>query len=352
MTPLKELAPAVAFVSGFATTKDPTAPSAFIWCKSGRVRAFSGASGAVWDVPAKTPEFVVQAAGLASLLTSLASQHKEVDLKVTEARLVVKAGSSRAQIPLWPRDVDAPREWFERDAPDGGVAIDTDFWAAVARVKPSASVDEAKPALRGVYWSDDGTLVATDNVRVTVCRQPLASPVAGGVLVPIGLLSQVGAAPGFTHAVADERSVWFMTDAGAVYGQLLAAPYPAKPLMDLVEKRRREGGTRVTLSDGQSDVAAAIGRLLAFSKKQDTVRVDAQKSAVRLWVAESDGDGRSAEELVRATVDGDPFECAVSGKMLRDALGVSATFTHVPKRPLYFSNDAGLEQIVSLTASS
>lgn len=348
---LKELAPVVSFVSSFADSKDPSSPFSFLWFAGGNARAFSPSAGTVWGCPAGVGDFAVQAAGFAHLVGSLAGQYSEVDLRTTEARLVVKAGGFRAQLPVWPPEVASPREWFERSVPEGGTVVDASFWEDVGRVKGSASSDAGKPFLCGVYWAADGTTVSSDNLRITVCR-PRPGSVGLGVLIPAHLLKLVGLAPGFNRAVVKDGSVWFATEGGAVYGQMVSAEFPEKQMLGLVDKTRAEaaGGSRVEVG---APILQALDRLLYFSGLDTwSVQVAAAEGSVTVSVPENDGDGRSAEEALPAKVEGQAVEFLVNGKLFREGLEISTTFWYKPGGLLYFSNPATrLEQVLTTLAA-
>jgi DNA polymerase-3 subunit beta len=64
------------------------------------------------------------------------------------------------------------------------------FRSAVATVTPSASKDDSRPVLTGVYLSPDGEWAATDSYRLIVASVPSETVIEGdgGVIVPASML--------------------------------------------------------------------------------------------------------------------------------------------------------------------
>ena len=360
--PLKELVPVVTFVSSFASPKDPSSPSAFLWFSGGFARAYSESAGAAWRSPAGLEDFSVRADGFAALLASLASQYEEVSFEVSASRLVVRSGTFRAQLPVWPGDVDVPREWIDRKPPEGGVEVNDAFWSDVARVKAAASPDEVKPGLCGVYWAPDGGLIAADNFQAAVCTSPgraAPRPALGdpskpkGVLIPSQVLALLGGNPGFDRAAVDEESVWFYSSSGAgsVYGRLYSVEFPAAQFVEFMKVVREQAAASTKVE--AKGIVNSLERLLFFARRQPyMVKAEVGGDSVRLWVSEEEGDGRSAEETVPAKVEGGAAAFSVDGKALREIMRNCSSLCTSGVRPLYFRSDDGrFEHVLSLLSS-
>jgi hypothetical protein len=355
--PLKELAKVVSFVSSFTSAKDNFSPFSYVWFSKGAVRAFSGAAGAVWKTPWGVEDFSTPADSLAPLLASLAISNDEVEIKLTETRVVIKSGGFRAQLPAWPRDVESPQDWIVRDQPEGGVEVGDDFWADLGHVRGSMSGDDGKPFLKGVYWAPNGAFVSCDNIRATLCypkpdaRHKLDR--AKGVLIPAHLLKHIGPSPGFSLATLErDTAIWFSGGAGAVYGQLIATEFPASAVLGLVKSAREYfagsgPSTHVVFKD---DPLPAIDRLLHLSRSS-TIRVTVEGAVVRLSVSEVDGNGRSGDDTIAADVGGGSAVFNADGRTFRDAMVISPSFWYGPGKSLYVHNDSTrVEQVVSLLA--
>ncbi|MFF2819622.1 DNA polymerase III subunit beta [Kitasatospora cineracea] len=137
------------------------------------------------------------------------SKNAEVDLELTDTRLLVRAGSARFELPLLPID-----EYPALPAtPDTVFTAPADEFAdAVAQVVVAAGTDDTLPVLTGVLLTleDDGrlTLAATDRYRFAV-RESRVQPTgtvptddgqpATTVLVPAKWLADA------TKALADDH---------------------------------------------------------------------------------------------------------------------------------------------------
>jgi hypothetical protein len=328
---IKEIAPVVAFAAGFASRVDEQRK--YVRFVDGKAYASSGEDGAVWEVPDGLDGIAAPAEQLAKVLSSLSSDHDEVEITRAAARVVVKAGKFRAQLPLLVEE--QPPLIFP--VPDGGAPLGDEFWAALEAVSFTIG-PPSSPVHNGVYWAGDGTLITTDRERITAAKSGVPCPDPAGVLIPARFVKLTKY--GFNRAAIDDGGrLWFIGDGGAAWTILLAVQFPASTALGIMAASRARAGaaTTVVMPDG---VSAVLDRLFAVPSRSDAVLVElTDGGSVRLSVPDEDGAG-SAEETVSAEVRGPSCSVTVGRRALKEALQrVSMTMTIDGVRPVYLRGE-------------
>jgi hypothetical protein len=173
------------------------------------------------------------------------------------------------------------------------------------------------------------------------------------VLILSHLLKILGPAPEFTHAATEEVAIWFTGGVGSVYGQLIATEFPAAAILGLIKTARANASGPGSRAAFKGDPLPVIDCLLQFaSKPPHTLKVVVGAESVALSVPETEGDGKSAEDVLPADVSTSvdlPVAFTVDGRMFREAMAISPAFWHGAGKPLYVhSEGARVEQVVSL----
>lgn len=366
--PVKELLPILNLLKGFTADRDIVPGLRHLWFAGDTIRASAGEASAMWCTPWTFPgEFSVSADLLTRLVNSLNDQgHETCSFALADSGVVLRSPGFRATLnryaPAANEDLSA---YLQREPPTAGrIALSPAWWKALDRLMFSVCQDETKPALRGVFWADNGLLMATDTFRISVLspdvKTRVLSPHKGGFLLPDHLLSRLGGRRREATETCLERDSiqWFFFESGAVAGSLLHGAFPAKGCAGILKGVRMQGqeqqGTVVQLPEG-APLLIVLARLLEFAAPP-TYRLEAAvgKDTLTLRVRDSDGAGREAEEVLPAVVVGPPVTFAMNGKYFRDAIEqVGGRFWIGPQGStvMYFvSGDKHLEHMIMLLA--
>ena len=345
-TPLKALAQDIAFAACFVSKLDITPALTRLYLSKGSVRAFTGKTGIIWSIPGWTLDETVAVEGkeLVRVLNDLvAGGWREVKVAVEGDKLIVQAGTARTVLPLLSADVSPEiTAALSMNAPSDGMTLPPEFWEALARVEPVVSKDATRPALCGVYWSESGDLMASDNFRLSVCKT-IPCPMPGGLLIPDYFLGLLDRRDFTTLALVDDM-IWLLHERGAVYGELLeGAKFPAVGVQRFVTAAREaESTTGITIL---ADPERSIERVVKRNPDQATNRINVTAVDGQLTIAIPD----VAEDKVPAQVVGGPVSFIVNGQMFLEALTIGHTFWFASGSPLLFRSDDGrVEHLLTL----
>ena len=328
---VKDFAETVALLKGFAASErtpgsDPAYRNLYfedgtVWARSGALAAVKTFSCGI-DVP-----FAVPAERLAAALASCTAQGvAEIDLSLDKSALVWRGGAAKGRIAL-SVDTKPPRP----DVPAVGVEVDPSVGVGIARALFAVPKGDQYPMLRGVYWSSDGSVMASDGDRLVLLRVDTACPRDGGVLIPEHLLR---AAKGvqITATHVDDRQVWLGTSDGTMLaGVLLHAEFPRARVVDalgkLSESAKAGEMTRVDLTDGQPVRALLSSVVEGTVPPLHAVDVNVHADGIEVSCGREDGEVRVE---IAAKVAGVPRHCRINGQYLLTAMDQGV--------PLYFGS--------------
>lgn len=342
---LREVLPVVSLVAEFADPADEAYK--YLYFSGGSACATSGRHGAVFECSVDLDGVATPAVPFARLLKALkGGGEDEVEITCTDRQVAVRSGKFRAHLPLL-RSEDASH--VAREAPKGKVGLAPEFWDVLRLALPTVGPATGKSEFHGVYWSNDGTLVSTDALRITSVSSGVPCPFTGGLLVPMGFLKAAGS--GWGAAGVDDRGcLWFLTKGGGVWTGVGVGTFPSVASEQLLQACRKRigdgGGTLIEVDPARA--SRIIDRLLLSAAAAPwRMVVTAGDGELTLSVPESDGLASLSEETIQAKVDGPPCTIIVNGRFLSYALEYfSLMHVQDPRTPIYFRNEDGAEHLV------
>ncbi len=300
------------------------------------------AEGAV-TIPAKTLE---------DLVKTLPPEAVSLALDVETQTLHVRCGKSKTQI----KGIDAQEFPPLPSAAGQEVVIAVgELKAAISQVTPSASDEESRPVLTGVYILVSGsqaTLDAADGYRLTRKRIDLSSPVkqAVGAIIPARALEMLarilpdegdpstGSGQAVTIAISATQ-VFFKAGNVELVSQRIEGQYPN--INDVIPKTH---ATRSTLATAaflnackQANIFAREGQGLV----QLNVTSNNGAPGSLALLAQAEETGQIETVIEGANVEGGELMIGVNVRFLREILGTIKTpsvamETNQPTTPIIF----------------
>jgi DNA polymerase III sliding clamp (beta) subunit (PCNA family) len=260
--------------------------------------------------------------------TELADLKKDAD----DALLTVRS-SADMKLPM----VDP--SWFpQRPEPEGvTIDLDEDQWAAVRRLIPFASVDEAKPIYTGVWFGPEG-VAASDDHQVGL----LLIPFDNAAIVPAETLAAIRE-DGKVSVVVGDRSVKLTHSGGLSVTSSSIAGEPPK-----VTPFLEPGGTTITV--GTAALTAALERCSLTARsifgQGYKLAITPHKRGIEV---RSQGDPAKPEgsttEVVDAVTSGFDFELGIN------SAGLAAVMALVGEDPAVLHLGGPMKPIVCRSES-
>lgn len=253
---------------------------------------------------------LVPAKPLAETLRAL--EVDRVRLVVEGSRLAVRADGARFALPLL--DV-ALHPGVPEPPPARGVVAGHLLASALSTVSATASRDDTLPVFAGVRLrAEDGDLVlrATDRYRMAIARVPGEIPGDLDVLVPAGLLAEVGKQAAGEVSLGVDANRFSLSWAGtAVTTAVLDGAFLSESslVLDTVD----------TVVEVDADALLGAARRVAlYTDARGVLQIEVGDHELRL--RGTDPQAGEAEESVKATVEGGRTGPAVQARYLVDAL--------------------------------
>jgi len=276
----------------------------------------------------------VPARTFTDLISTLSDKQVEMDLNVRTQTLNLRCGASNNDLKCIDAQEFPPVPVSD---PSQGIALNVaDLKEMIQQVVFAASTDEGRPVLTGVQVNVQGnriTLSAADGYRLSIRKSELSAPVSRSisVIVPARALIELARIAGDTDQMLTMilppgrgQIIFRMRDAELV-SQLIEGSFP-----DLEQIIPRRCETRAVLSTAQ----------FLKSCKQAEIFVRESSHIARLSITpSSEGElkpgtveisGQSEEmgfsqNLIDASIEGDPLVIAFNVRYLREVLDVIKT---------------------------
>lgn len=275
----------------------------------------------------------VPARTFTDLVSTLPPDQVRMDLSVRTQTMNVRCGASNTDL----KCIDS-QEFPPMPVPDLDEGIKMDvitFKEMIQQVAFSASTDEARPILTGVYLKIEGnqiTMAAADGFRLSVRTAELDAPVSQPItaVIPARALNELARISSdgkdIVTMVLPERSgrVIFRTKDVELASQLIEGTFP-----DYQQIIPRSCQTRTVLSTPsflkackQAEIFAREGSLIA---RVSITPGDEELTPGTVEISGQSEETGSNQTVVDASIEGPPILIAFNVRFLREALDVVKT---------------------------
>jgi DNA polymerase-3 subunit beta len=269
---------------------------------------------------------VLPARLLLDIIRSLPSEELTIELRGGEQDVEIVSGTAVFDLRTLRAD-DFPR--LPEAPATGAVALDAAaFVDTIARVARSASRDDTRPVLTGIFVSASESslrMVATDSYRLSVkttaleraVSAPFEANVPARALQELARIAQQTAAEEISIAKLDSQVIFSLgrPDAGAetavLSSRLIDGQFPN--FQQLLPE-----STDYELRVRREELADVVRRISLLAQKNAPLRLGF--SAGELKISAQTPDVGEAHETLPIGFDGEPFEIGFNPEFLRDGL--------------------------------
>lgn len=330
LLPIKDLLPRVALAKNFIADREIIPVLKHLFLHKDEVHAFSGDAGCVLYTSHELgPPASLLAVQLLRVLQSLHDQGTEVlEFQRHVDHVDVRGGRFKARLALALVDDETPFQFCYPPKTSDASPLDGAFWADVSKAELTVSKDASAHHFLGVYWSERGWLLSSDNHRITIVRPKDATQTGpkGGVLIPKHFLDRLGSSRLDVQTLIVEREsrLWALCPYGALYTAMLHDRFPFAPLSGLIAQQyqriKAKTGVWVRVQAPLADLTYSLARLMIFLEGQHLpqMRLTLDGSTMTLRVVGEDS-ATLAEEVFEIAPVGDAREYVVNAKYFREA---------------------------------
>lgn len=233
-----------------------------------------------------------------------------VTLNVTEKLLVLQAGKSKAGFNTIAIEVPVDVSFFENKVWE---KLPTDFQTAIKFAAMSASNDLINPIVQCVSVKSDGTIVGTNNFRLSFWDLGTTIPIKDTLIPADSILKILTINP--TSFISDDEWIHFKNDEGVIAScRVLYDNFPnVTPVLNKIK-----GGHSILFPDGINNALDKAIIFIEDDKQAQTVSISYKSNYLSID-SESDSKGFYKERILM-DADVSDFNFLIDPSFLKDIL--------------------------------